>query len=172
MASNINKKPTTFRGPLSTGLAEDSKIETDGGEYGAGLISGFAVITRGEALGHDFWVDEVFIGQVSEALTKGSVKSRYTHPGMSSDGLGKGLGRVHFQESEEKDVVRGDLHFYKSSRNAPDGDLGGHVLSLASEDPESFGASIVFYHDQEAEDEFRNENLEDFTYQDLSLIHI
>ena len=166
MANNINKKPTTFRGPLSTGLAEDSKIETDGGEYGAGLIPGFAVITRGEALGHGMWIDEVFVGQVSEALSKGSVKSRYTHPGMSSDGLGKGLGRVHFQESKEKDVVRGDLHFYKSSRKAPDGDLGGHVISLAEEDPESFGASIVFYHDPEAEDEFRNENLEEFTYQD------
>ena len=166
MANNINKKPTTFRGPLSTGLAEDSKIETDGGEYGAGLISGFAVITRGEALGHGMWADEVFIGQVSEALSKGSVKSRYTHPDMSSDGLAKSLGRAHFRTSDEKDVARGDLHFYKSSRKAPDGDLGGHVLSLAEEDSEAFGASIVFYHDYEAEDEFRNENLEEFTYQD------
>ena len=166
MANNINKKPTTFRGPLSTGLAEDSKIELDGGEYGAGLISGFAVITRGEALGHGFWVDEVFIGQVSEALSNGSVKSRYTHPDMSSDGLAKGLGRTYFRTSDEKDIVRGDLHFYKSSRKAPEGDLGGHVLSLAEEDSEAFGASIVFYHDYEAEDEFRNENLEEFTYQD------
>ena len=151
---------------MSTGLAEDSKIETDGGEYGAGLISGFAVITRGEALGHGMWADEVFIGQVSEALSKGSVKSRYTHPDMSSDGLAKSLGRAHFQTSDEKDVARGDLHFYKSSRKAPDGDLGGHVLSLAEEDPKAFGASVVFYHDHEAEDEFRNENLESFTYRD------
>jgi len=158
VANNINKKPTTFRGPLSTGLAEDSKIETDGGEYSAGLISGFAVITRGEALGHGMWIDEVFVGQVSEALSKGSVKSRYTHPGMSSDGLGKGLGRVHFRTSEEKDVVRGDLHFYKSSRRAPDGDLGGHVLSLAEEAPEDFGASIVFYHEANEETKFLIDN--------------
>ena len=164
--NSINKKPTTFRGPVATGLAEGSKIDEAGGQYGAGIIPGFAVITRGEALGHGMWVDEVFVGQVSEALSQSSVKSRYTHPDMSSDGLAKGLGRVQFSDSAEKDVVRGDLHFYKSSRKSPDGDLGGHVLSLAKEDPESFGASIVFYHDSASEDEFRNANLESFTYQD------
>ena len=149
--NSINKKPTTFRGPVATGLAEGSKIDEDGGQYGAGIIPGFAVITRGEALGHGMWVDEVFVGQVSEALSQSSVKSRYTHPDMSSDGLAKGLGRVQFSDSDQKDIVRGDLHFYKSSRKSPDGDLGGHVLSLAKEDAESFGASIVFYHDTKGE---------------------
>jgi len=73
---------------------------------------------------------------------------------MSGDGLAKGLGRVTYAASESPDVVRGDLHFWKSSRSAPDGDLGLHVLERAAEDPTSFGASISFTRDIAAEVEF------------------
>ena len=141
--TRIADKPTTFRGTLATGLSAGSKIDPNGGEYSAGLIPGFAVITRGEALGHGMWIDRDFVNSVSESLSSGSVKSRYTHPDMSSDGLAKSLGRVSFCESgEEEDIVRGDLHFYESAHRSPDGDLAAHVMSLADEDSESFGASI------------------------------
>ena len=84
---------------------------------------------------------------------------------MSSDGLAKGLGRTKFS-GVDGSVVRGDLHFWKSSRRSPDGDLAAHVATRAEEDAESFGSSIVFYHDYDAESEFREANLEDYEYTD------
>ena len=42
----------------------------DGGKYGVGMIENVSVITRGEALGHDAWIDEPFLKQVAEAINK------------------------------------------------------------------------------------------------------
>jgi hypothetical protein len=39
----------------------------------------------------------------------------------------------------------------KSAHRSPDGDLAGYVLDRTEEDPASFGASIVFYRDAQAE---------------------
>ncbi|MCH8880261.1 MAG: hypothetical protein IID34_10305 [Planctomycetes bacterium] len=46
----------------------------------------------------------------------------------------------------------------KSSRTTPNGDLGGHVMDLAEEDPDLFGTSIVFRRDEEAEQLFTDRN--------------
>lgn len=153
---NLSKAPTYYRSGIAKGVVSQQPVNFYGGKFGAGLIPGVAVITRGEALGHDAWVDRDFIAQVDAAMAASAngVKSRYTHPDMSGDGLAKGLGRVTHAVSESPDVVRGDLHFWKSSRTAPDGDLGLHVLERAHEDPTSFGASISFTRDIEAEVEF------------------
>ena len=152
---NLSKAPTYYRSGIAKGV-EGTKVSFDGGKFSAGVVPGIAVITRGEALGHDAWIDSQFIAQVNEylKLSGQGVKSRYTHPDMSADGLAKGLGRVTWSPSENADVVRGDLHLWKSSRSTPEGDLGLHVLERAAEDPESFGASISFTRDIEAEVEF------------------
>lgn len=168
--SKLYKAPEYFRGSLATGLAaKASEIEPDGGNFGAGLIPGVAVITRGEALGHDLWIDEDFVASVNEAMAadgaKGT-KSRFTHPDMSGDGLAKGLGRVVFRESKDQAVARGDLHIWQSARKSPDGDLGEHILTRAEEDPSSFGASISFLRDLEAEEAFVELNSEEFDFID------
>lgn len=153
---NLSKAPTYYRAPVGRGLATSSSVRDAGGRFGAGLVTGLAVITRGEALGHNAWIDTSFIAQVDGAMraNDAGVKSRYTHPDMSGDGLAKGLGRVTWTPSESTDVVRGDLHFWKSSRKTPEGDLGAHILERAGEDPSSFGASISFTRDIDAEIEF------------------
>lgn len=134
---------------------KDIKIERDGGQWGAGLIRNFAVITRGDALGHGLWIDSEFLDQVVEFGNgkTGGFASHFTHPGLSSDGLGAKLGRVkNFQRTG--DIVRGDIHFTKTSHETPDGDLSGYIMDLAAETPEDFGASITFSEDLGAMDRF------------------
>ncbi len=153
--NSLSKAPTYYRSGIAKGV-EGPKVSFDSGRFGAGVVPGIAVITRGEALGHDAWVDSDFIAEVNDYMKQSSqgVKSRYTHPDISGDGLAKGLGRVTWSESGNPDIVRGDLHLWKSSRSTPEGDLGLHVLERATEDPASFGASISFTRDVKAEVEF------------------
>ena len=112
------------------------------------------MVTLGEAETHYFWIDEAMLGQVTKAINgqpEGS-KSRFTHPGLSGDGLGKVLGR--FRDAQlDGDVVRADLHFFEAAHEAPDGDLAAYVMGLAEEDPKVFGNSIVFQHDRGSERE-------------------
>lgn len=86
------------------------------------------------------------------------LKSRFTHPDMSSDGLGKFLGRakdlsMHAARDErtgkEVPAVRADLHFDPSASNTPTGDLAGYVLDLAESDPDALSSSIVVQADRE-----------------------
>lgn len=139
-------------------LAEGAApVDREGGDYGAGLIRGAAVITRGEARGHEMWIDREMLQQVHDALAAAGdtgVKARFTHPGLSSDGLGTYLGR--WKNSRlDGDVVRADLHLARSAHETPDGDLATYVMDLAEEDPAAFGTSIVFRHDRDAEEQHR-----------------
>jgi hypothetical protein len=126
------------------------------------IINGYAVITRGEALGHGFWVDSKMLEQVAEFGNEkeNGLKTRFTHPGLCSDGLGKYLGRAKNFEVDG-DIVRADLHLARSASKTPSGDLAGYVLDLALEDPESFGTSIVFSHDSDAEFQFMDSNTDE-----------
>lgn len=162
MSTAILEKPSEFfRTAPAIGIkaSEVSKIDREGGKYKAGLIPGFSVISKGEALGHDLWIDEVFLSQVADAINtlKTGSKSRFTHPGLSGDGLGKATGRV-YNARVEGDRVFADLHLSNTAHKSPDGDLAGYLLDFAEEDPEAFGASISFRHDMEAEEEFVDEN--------------
>lgn len=146
------------RASLAKGLktSDEPRIVRDGGDQGAGLIRGFSVITRGEALGHEMWIDEQFLDDTVAAMQAAGekgLKVRFTHPSLSSDGFGKLLGRVK-NGSREGDQVFGDLHFSAAAHEAPDGDLAKYVMDLAENDPDLFGASIVFQHDRPAERAF------------------
>lgn len=150
-------KPRRVRSSIARGFSGSrggdaaAPIDRTGGDYGAGIIRGFAVVTRGEASGHNLWLDSHFIGQVQAAMAAtNGIRVRFTHPSMSSDGIGRKLGRAAFDE-RDGDTVRGDLHFSRSSHSTPEGDLADYVLGLAEEDPELFGASIVFDRDVDAE---------------------
>ena len=140
-------------GPALAVGDDRSPIVRDGGLYNSGLIQGFAVITRGEALGHGLWIDEEFLNQTAKGLGGEGVRARFTHPNMSSDGIARKLGRVRLT-AQDGDIVRGDLHFSQSSHTTPDGDLAAYVMGLAEEDPDLFGASIAFDRDYDAEVEF------------------
>lgn len=156
----LKAPPRHSRSSVSRGLSASqegatARIDPTGGDYGAGLIRGLSVITRGEALGHGMWVDLDFLSAVADKINAkpAGIKGRFTHPGLSSDGLGKFLGRVK-NAVLDGDRVRGDLHIAKTARKTPDGDLGEYVMGLAAEDPEAFGTSIVFDHDYGEEDRF------------------
>ena len=137
-----------------------SHVIRDGGDSGAGIIAGFSVITKGEALGHDLWLDKEFLQQTAESINvtgKQGIKSRFTHPGLSGDGLGTFLGRVK-DAKQVGDQVFADLHLSPTAHEAPGGDLAAYVMNLAENEPDMFGTSIVFSSDQDAELEFITDN--------------
>ena len=99
----------------------------------------------------------------------GGLKARWTHPGLSSDGLGKFLGRQKnirtdtVLRSSGRDtggdglakptlVARGDLHLDATALDTPpEGGkpLGVYVMDLAESDPDAFGTSLVLRAKQE-----------------------
>jgi hypothetical protein len=89
----------------------------------------------------------------------GGLKSRYTHPEISADGLGKHLGRakdlslsaVVNASGQTVSCVRGDLHFAKSASRTPSGNLSGYLLDLAAEDSDALSSSLAL----QVEKEFR-----------------
>lgn len=145
--------PRFLRAPKAEGGTP--KVDPLGGYRRQGIIRGVSVTTRGEALGHGMWLDQEFVDSTTRhinSFNKG-VKARFTHPGLSSDGLGTFLGRVMNAETKDGRTIA-DLHFSQAGHNTPDGDLAAYVMDLASEDPEAFGLSIVFEPDLGAEDLF------------------
>jgi hypothetical protein len=148
----LKTRPKRLRSPVSRG---SGFVIRDGGDNQAGLIEKISVITRGEAAGHDMWVDGTFLGQVRRKInTSGKgIKARFTHPSLSGDGLGKFLGRVK-NASVSKGRVLGDLHISESAQSTPDGDLADYIMTLAESDPEAFGVSIAFERNLEEEQDF------------------
>lgn len=147
-----------FRAKVAKGA---ETVQRDGGKYGFGVVRGVSIITRGEALGHNLWVDTDFLSDTTAAINSKDVglKARFTHPGLSSDGLGKYLGKVHDAKTIG-DQVFADLHFKESATKTPDGNLASYVMQLAEDAPEDFGVSIVFDHDIAASEAHRLENTE------------
>lgn len=108
------------------------------------IIHGVSMAQTGPALGHNMEFDAVSIRQaveLSAALPRG-VKSRFTHPGLSSDGFGSFLGRV-MDPRVEGDKAVGDLHVSDMAFTSPRGDLGTYVLGMAEKEPDTFGMSMV-----------------------------
>ena len=108
------------------------------------VIFGVSAMQAVEALGHRLMVDAKTLEQfvtLGNAAAHG-LKSRFTHPGLSADGLGKHLGRMrNFRIEGDKAV--GDLYLSETAARSPHGDLRAYVESLAAEDPEAFGMSVV-----------------------------
>ena len=120
-----------------------------GVEYDSGVVRNVAVVTEGEARGHGVWLDSEFVDAVVEMgnARRSGIKARFGHPSMSSTALGTFLGRFkNFRRVDENGVAmaRADLFLSNSASETPHGDLREYVLNLAENDPEAFGASIVF----------------------------
>lgn len=150
-----------FRSPVAKGFAEhdEDRVERDAGDYGAGIIRGMHIIQRGEARGHERWIDMTMLEQVRDAINAESkgIKARYTHPSMSGDGLGKYLGRFK-NATLEGEVVVADLHFSEAAHRSPEGDLASYIMDLAESDPTAAGNSISFEPDGDSEKQFRREH--------------
>lgn len=84
--------------------------------------------------------------ELMRAKTAGT-KSRFAHPNLSADGLGKFLGRAK-NARLDGGKVRADLHLDPSSFTSPAGDLGSYVMDLAENDPGAFGSSLVLESDK------------------------
>ena len=125
---------------MATSTGEELIVDRD-----AGIIYGYSVIQTGEALGHDMLIDEVTLEQVlnlGQAAGSKGIKSRFAHPPLFGDAIGKFLGRSkNFRRDGER--IRADLHLSPTAFNTPHGDLATYVLDLAESDPNAFGASIV-----------------------------
>jgi len=160
MSARLKNAPKVdrFSAPVKAAI-DPQKIDRTGGRYGAGIIPGVSLCARGEALGHGMWIDEEFLQQIADAAETNPklLKSRFTHPDLCSDGMGKAVGTI---EGVKKvgDQVYGDLHCYAAAHDAPDGDLAGYVMNVADEDPTNFGLSIVFSHDWQQEEDFWDAN--------------
>jgi hypothetical protein len=76
------------------------------------------------------------------------LRSRFTHPHLSDDGLGKFLGRSR-DAFRDGGKVRADLHLDPSASRTPNGDLAGYVMDLAESDPDALSSSLVLQVDQE-----------------------
>jgi hypothetical protein len=155
IAEPLKAKPRLLRGPIVR--APSANVDRTGGKYGAGKISNVSVITKGEASGHGMWIDDEMLSQVEQAFGADGVKSRFAHPGLSGDGIGKALGRAYGSAVVDGRVVS-DLHLFQAAHESPDGDLAEYVMNLASEDPGGFGMSIAYEPDIGAEDRFFSEN--------------
>lgn len=132
-----------FRADVCRGI--ELKEGTPSVDREKGVITGYAVITKGPALGHNMTIDDQTLNQVVELgnQAKLGIKSRFDHPSASNTSMGTFLGRTkNFRRSGDR--VLGDLYLSESAKEAPQGDLYHYVLGLAERDPQAFGASIVF----------------------------
>lgn len=89
-------------------------------------------------------VDAESLFQAQKMMSKGNngAKARFTHPNMSSDGMGSYLGRWK-NVRVDGGTLRGDLHIADAAFNSPQGDLATYVMDLAESDPEAFGVSLA-----------------------------
>lgn len=110
------------------------------------IIRGYVLAQRGhfKSEGRGQFDDESLakIVQLMQQKEPKGLKSRFTHPGLSSDGLGSFLGRVH-NPRVDNDRVRGDLHLDRTAFDTPNGNLGKYVLDLAESDPDALSSSLV-----------------------------
>jgi hypothetical protein len=110
-----------------------------------GIIQGITIARIGPAKGHGGFIDRTFLLQIVDnaASKPAGIKARFGHPNMCSSALGTYLGRFK-NYSYSGDKVNADLYLDNTARITPDGDLFTYVLQMAEQNPDMFGASIVF----------------------------
>lgn len=135
----------------------------------AGIIRGYAVAQRGpfKTPGRGEFDEDGLRAIVAQMNARpAGLKSRFAHPGLSSDGIGTFLGRARSARLDGN-TVRADLHLDPSSRSTPSGDLGGYVMDLAQNDPEAFGSSLVLQAEKKLRLDAKGQRLKDEQGEDL-----
>ena len=113
-----------------------------------GIIYGVSCNTEGEALGHGVLLEAEFVEKttaLSNKTPKG-LRSRFGHPGMSSEALGTYVGRLeNFRNISRAGKLRSiaDLHIDPSTKSA-EWDRGEYIMAMAENSPDMFAMSIVF----------------------------
>lgn len=110
-----------------------------------GIIHGITIARLGRAKGYEAIIDKTFLLQVVEmANTRPQgIKARFGHPNMCATALGTYLGRFH-NYAFHGERVSADLHLDPTAKATPQGDLFNYVLDMAEQNPDMFGASLVF----------------------------
>lgn len=102
--------------------------------------------------------DMASLQKMLELWPQNGLKSRFTHPNLSSDGLGKYLGRA-VNPRIDGDKLRADLALNPVCFSSPAGNLGEYVMDLAETDPDAFSSSLVLQVDQTYEMDENNRPL-------------
>jgi len=131
----------------------------------ARTLRNVSFITAGPAIGHGFLVDGTMCEQVAASIAskKRGVKVRLSHPelaggffGGGTDGIEVMLGRAAAARVEGSQV-KGDIVFGKYASKGPKGDMVDYLMTIAEEDPEVMGLSIMFESAEPEWDEAHNE---------------
>lgn len=141
-------RTTTVRTPPVRGVDRNNNV-----------IRGVKLIEMGQVNDNrPFTVDEETLDSVVRlaAQNKAGLRSRFTHPNLSDDGLGSFLGRL-LDVRRDGEAVFADLHLSDAAFNSPRGNLGSYVMMLAEDDPQAFGMSLATVLDDSM---FMDEDLE------------
>jgi hypothetical protein len=143
-----------FRTAAIRGLPEASRVNRE-----ARTITGAKAMQIGPLSAGDSrpWkVDMTTLQQMEQYVNRPNrgTKMRFAHPNMSSDGMGKHLGRATngriVENKQEPPFLAIDATLGAYATRGPKGDLAGYVLDMAEEDPEIFGLSAHPMIDEEA----------------------
>jgi hypothetical protein len=96
-------------------------------------------------------VSDATLQQALQMAGRGNngLKARFTHPNMSSDGMGSYLGRWRNLRIDNG-KLRADLHIADAAFSSPQGDLGTYVMEMAENEPDMFGVSLATELDMES----------------------
>lgn len=135
-----------FKGTPTRGanLGIDKRVDKEAGViYGVSAIEAYV-----EALGHGLMADTKSLAMLAElGNEKASVKSRFGHPSMSQNALGKQVAQAkNFRVSSDGKKLLTDMYMLESARISPvfSQDPIEYIYSMALNQPEDFAHSIVF----------------------------
>lgn len=147
----IKKKPTRpallrrlSAIPLST--SKSNRVDRD-----MRVIFGCALIQKGDLNDSRPWfIDDKSLRQVLSLVKKAGakgLKSRFTHPNMSNDGLGSYLARLRNPRlSDDGETVLVDAYVQEIAFRRVDPELGmsrgEYILDMAINDPDALGLSL------------------------------
>lgn len=162
MAISLKQNPLPAE---SEWLRAEPTIKDIGVDRDAKVLRGMVVAQEGVFKSRRGAFDLRGLKKIKAMMNKSrtGLKSRFTHPTLSADGLGKFLGRVKNPTLELVDIdrdgekvplhlIRGDLHFNPTALKPPP--EGGtpraeYIMDLAESDPGAFGSSLVLQADEE-----------------------
>lgn len=155
MKSAVLTPPLTdaFRTEPLLGLPSSGRVDRQAGKiYGAKAMQ-IGPLNPGDS--RPYKVDSVTLDQLERLVKQRNVgtKVRFAHPNMSTDGMGRHLGRAANARrvlSPDGDFTAVDITLSDAAKRSPNGDLFSHVLDLAEQTPEDFGLSLAPLMDREA----------------------